>query len=161
MKLEPKFALPLQFLSRAAQKACLHLMTTDSRLFKDGFTFTVEQVAQLEIDVELAERVEAFVSRFGRLQALLGDKLLPHLLMALGEKTVTAIDNFDRAERLGFLHSVDDWITMRNLRNQMIDEYIEDAAVLANALQTGHAFVPHLVAATNKMLTEIKQRGWM
>jgi len=64
------------------------------------------QVALLETDVELAERVEAFVGRFGRLQDNLGDKLLPLLLLALGEKATSAIDNFDLAERLGFLKSL-------------------------------------------------------
>jgi len=34
----------------------------------------------LENNIELAERVEAFVARFGRLQDTLGDKLLPTLL---------------------------------------------------------------------------------
>jgi len=42
---------------------------------------------------ELAEQVEAFVSRFGRLQDNLGDKLLPELLTALGEKTSVVIDH--------------------------------------------------------------------
>jgi len=44
------------------------------------------------------------------------------LLAALGEKPSSAIDNLDRAERLGLLKSVDEWITMRNLRNQMVHE---------------------------------------
>jgi hypothetical protein len=29
---------------------------------------------------------------------------------------------------------------MRQLRNQMVHEYIEDLAVLASALRSGHAF---------------------
>ena len=49
---------------------------------------------------------------------------------------------------------------MRNLRNQMVHEYVEDPAVLTSALLSGHAFVPALIAATHKMMTEIEQRGW-
>ena len=75
MTLEPNIILRLHFLSRVVRKECQHLVITDSRLFKD--IFTVEQVALLETDVELADRVEAFVGRFGRLQDNLGDKLLP------------------------------------------------------------------------------------
>ena len=161
MKLEPKFALRLQFLARVVRKECLYLGMTDSRLFEESSSFTVEQVAQLEEDMDLAERVEAFVSRFGRLQDTLADKLLPQLLVALGEKTASAIDNFDKAERLGFFHSVDDWISMRNLRNQMVHENVEDPVLLANALQTGHLFVPYLLSAANKMLAQIEQRGWL
>lgn len=159
MTLEPKIALRLQFLVRVVRKECRHLATTDSRLFQ--VPFTVEQVERLESDTELAERVEAFVSRFGRLQDTVVDKLLPQLLLALGEKISSALDNMDRAERLGLLKSADEWMTMRSLRNQMIHEYIEDPVLLANALQTGHAFVTELIAAADKMIAEIEQKGWL
>lgn len=98
MTVEPRIALRLQFLARVVRKECQHLATTDQRLFAG--MFTLAQAAQLEADHDLAERVEAFVGRFGRLQDTVGDKLLPLLLTALGEKTSAAIDNLDRAERL-------------------------------------------------------------
>ncbi len=148
----------LQFLTRVIRKECLHLATTDQRLFEG--MFTIEQTNQLETNHELAERVEAFVGRFGRLQDTLGDKLLPLLLEALGEKISAVIDNLDRAERLGLINSTDEWLTIRNLRNQMIHEYVEDPAVLISALQTGHAFVPTLILTANKMIAEIERRGW-
>jgi len=148
----------LQFLARVVHKECRHLATTDQRLFAGAFTLA--QINQLEADPELAERVDAFVGRFGRLQDTVGDKLLPILLAALGEKPAAAIDNLDRAERLGLLDSSDEWMTMRNLGNQMVHEYVEDPIVLTSALQTGHAFVPVLIATANKMVAEIEQRGW-
>lgn len=156
---ERKIVLRLQFLTRVVRKECQHLATTDQRLFMGVFTLT--QAAQLESDPDLAERVEAFVSRFGRLQDTVVDKLLPVLLAALGEKTSAAIDNLDRAERLGLLESADEWMTMRVLRNQMIHEYVEDPTVLVNALQSGHVFVPTLIADANKMILEIGRRGWV
>lgn len=158
MTLEPGIALRLKFLARVVLKECTHLTTTDQRLF--GKSFTLEQTARLESDHDLAERVEAFVGRFGRLQDTVGDKLLPLLLDALGEKTSAVIDNLDRAERLGLIRSADEWITIRNLRNQMVHEYVEDPVVLTSALQTGHAFVPALIVASNKMIAEIERRGW-
>lgn len=158
MTTEPRIVTRLQFLSRVVRKECQHLATTDKRLFTA--VFSIEQVVQLEADHELAERVEAFVGRFGRLQDTVGDKLLPLLLDALGEKSSAVIDNLDRAERLGFLKSADEWITIRHLRNQMIHEYVEDPAVLCSALQTGHAFVPTLIASANKIIAEIERRGW-
>jgi hypothetical protein len=56
--------------------------------------------------------------------------------------------------------SADEWMIMRNLRKQMVHEYVEDLIVLISALQTGHAFVPALIAAANKMIAEIERRGW-
>ena len=156
MKIESKTAMRLQFLARVVRKECRHLASTDQRLF--AAAFTQEQVSDLENDPNLAERVEAFVSRFGRLQDTIGDKLLPLLLVLLGEKPSAAIDNLERAERLGLIGSVDDWMTMRNLRNQMVHEYVEDPVVLSAALQSGHAFVPALVAAADAMTVEIERR---
>lgn len=43
----------------------------------------------------------------------------------------------------------------------MVHEYIEDFAVLVNALQIGYSYVPNLVATANNMLAEIEQRGWI
>lgn len=158
MTVEAKIALRLQFLSRVVRKECKHLAATDQRLF--GALFTLEQATRLEENPDLAERVEAFVGRFGRLQDTVGDKLLPLLLAALGEKLSAAVDNLDRAERLGLLKSADEWMTMRSLRNQMIHEYVEDPVVLNSALQTGHAFVPALITTASNMIAEIERRGW-
>ncbi len=47
-----------------------------------------------------------------------------------------------------------------NLKNQMIHEYVEDPAILINALKLGHAFVLTLIAGTDRMITEIELRGW-
>ena len=157
MTMEPGIVLRLQFLARVVRKECNHLVTTDQRLF--GQPLTLEQVTGLEETPDLAERVEAFVGRFGRLQDTLGDKLLPLLLVALGEKSTAAIDNLDRAERLGLLESADEWMTMRQLRNQMVHEYVEDPVVLNSALQCGHAYVPALASAANNMCAELERRG--
>lgn len=150
--------LRLQFLARVIRKECGHLAHTDQRLF--GAPFSVERARQLDSDPETAERVEAFVGRFGRLQDTLGDKLLPLLLAALGEIPAAMIDNLDRAERLDLINSADDWLAMRKLRNQMVHEYVEDPEILASALQSGHEFVAILVATANRMLDEIEARGW-
>lgn len=158
MTVDPKIALRLQFLARVVRKECRHLATTDQRLF--GGLFNLAQAKQLETDPDLAERVEAFVGRFGRLQDTVGDKLLPLVLSVLGEKASAAIDNLDRAERLGLINSADEWMTMRNLRNQMVHEYVEDPIVLTNALQSGHAFVSSLIDSAEKIVAEIENRGF-
>lgn len=158
MTLAEGIRLRLQFLARVVHKECGHLAHTDQRLFE--LPFSVERAEQLDSDPETAERVEAFVGRFGRLQDTLGDKLLPLLLAALGETTAAMIDNLDKAERLDLIDSADDWLAMRKLRNQMVHEYVEDPEILASALQSGHGFVATLVGTANRMLGEIEARGW-
>ena len=149
----------LRFLARVIQRERKHLVATDRRIFTMPFSVALAQ--QLDTDVELSERVEAFVARFSRLQDTLGDKLIPVLLRALGEPLGAVIDNLDRAERLGWLVSADEWLNARQLRNQMIHEYIEDPAILASALQAGHERVPMLVTASAALVAEIEKRGWL
>lgn len=149
----------LQFLARIVRKEIRHLCLTNQRLFPD--TFTPEKAGTLEEDVELAERVDAFVSRFGRLQDTVGDKLLPRYLDAVGEAIGPAIDNLNRAEKLGLIGSAELWVTLRDLRNEMIHEYMEDIDKLADALNKGHEHVATLSEDAGRILTDLESRGWI
>jgi len=145
----------LQFLARVTHKECQYLLETDQRLFTGPMT--IDLVQKIEMDPLLAERLDAFVSRFGRLQDNLGDKLLPQLLDAMAEPVGAVIENLDRAEKLGWLSSSDTWLEMRKLRNQMVHEYIEDLAILSSALQAGHAYVPVLIDTAKRLTAQINK----
>ncbi|MFT5722657.1 MAG: hypothetical protein ACI9W6_002990 [Motiliproteus sp.] len=132
----------LAFLKRVISRESHHLGMTDGRLF--AVPLTPSLLSTFATDIALSECADAFASRFGRLQDNLADKLLPALLSLSGEPVRSAIDNLDKAERLGWIVSVDDWLTMRKLRNQMVHEYIEDTQILCDALNAGHNFVPVL-----------------
>jgi hypothetical protein len=149
----------LQFLARIEVKEIRHLRLTDERLFSEPFTR--KKAEQLEANVEMAERVDAFVSRFGRLQDTVGDKLLPLYLNSVGESTGPAIDNLNRAEKLGLLESAELWMTLRDLRNEMIHEYMEDLDRLADALNKGHEHVVMLSNDAERILTDLESRGWI
>lgn len=155
MKIPASQVARLEFLARVTSKECQYLLDTDGRLFANSFSIADAQ--QIETDPILAERLDAFVSRFGRLQDTVGDKLLPALLTALAETTGPAIDNLDKAEKFGFIESSDGWMEMRRLRNQMVHEYIEDLVVLTSALRSGHAFVPVLVTAAKRCVAEVQR----
>jgi len=153
MRLEENQWVRLQFLSRVIHKECQYLQETDQRLFTEPLT--LQSIQQIEQDPVLTERLDAFVSRFGRLQDNLGDKLLPQLLAAMAEPIGAVMENLDRAEKLGWLASADTWIEIRKLRNQMVHEYIEDTAILINALQSGHAYVPVLISAAASLIAQV------
>lgn len=143
----------LRFLADTVLAEAEHLQTTDGRLF--AVAMTHERAASLRADIDLAERTDAFVARFGRLQDTLADKLLPALLDWLAEPVGPAIDNLNKAERLGWIGSVDAWIEVRRLRNRMIHEYVRDPAELASALSAGHAAVPLLTNAAAAMASRV------
>jgi len=146
----------LRQLLNIVERELARLQSTDRRLFQQPFT--PERASRLNEDEDLAERVEAFVSRFGRLQDTLGDKVIPSYLAAQGEKAGAFGDNLDRAERLGVIPDAQSWIDMRRLRNQMVHEYIEDPVVLASALQAGHEFVRQLEQAVVLILRLVPAR---
>jgi len=147
----------LAFLQRVVTKEIKHLNYSSMQVFKEPLT--IERVASLATDEDLAEKVEAFTSRFSRLQDTVGDKLLPTWLTwlnALGEQTGAAIDNLDKAEKLGVLASADQWLEIRQLRNQI---YIEAIEVLTNALQAAHVYQQELINLAQAILNDVNNRN--
>jgi hypothetical protein len=140
----------LVFLAETVMAEARHLAATDARLFSEPMNEA--RVADLRLDIDLSERADAFVARFGRLQDTLADKLLPTLLQWLAEPLGAAIDNLNRAERLALITSVDQWLEVRRLRNRMIHEYVRDDGELAAALNAAHQAVPLLAAAAAAMV---------
>jgi len=157
VNMDNKTRLRIQFLVRVVTKERDHLLVTDQRLFSQPFD--IDRVKQMGVDVDLSERVEAFVGRFGRLQDTLGDKLLPMLLAVLGERTAAFIDNLDRAERLGFIDSADEWMSIRHLRNQMVHEYIEDPLILLFLLLTKTQGAKHVRKKSRKSKNAAEQQA--
>jgi len=114
-----RFLVTLDVVSREAK----HLNYSYSRLYSTG---NIDQawVKRLETDPELAERLEAFVSRFGRMQDTIADKLIPRWLLALAETPGSQIETLNKAEKLGVVESVEQWLRARKLRNVLVHEYM-------------------------------------
>ena len=155
---DPAQRARLAFLSRVIIKETDHLLITNGRVFSQPMT--PERAQRLTDDIEDSEQVDAFVSRFGRLQDTLGNRLLPELLDALGESVGAVIDNLDRAEKLGLVSSAEQWMVVRRLRNQMVHEYIESSSVLSDALESGHAFASELEATSVAMIRMLGAHEW-
>lgn len=83
----------LTFLVRVVRKEINHLLVSQRVVFNPNFT--IEDAQRLEADADLSIKVEAFSSRFARLQDTVGDKLIPLWLSALNEPVGAAIDNGD------------------------------------------------------------------
>ena len=130
--------------------------------------YTVEKLSQvdpqfrwldaLEQNADLTERLDAFVSRFYRLQDTLGDNLLPVYLRTQLEPIGTVLDNLNRAEKLGLIQSVADWIEARSLRNSLIHEYIEDMDLLRQSILRALELVPMLEIVTQKLCQQCISR---
>lgn len=115
-------------------------------------------VESLENSDERSEMLDAFVSRYGRLQDTLGDKLLPAMLRAGLEKTGAQLDNLLRAEKLGWIESTQLWIELRELRNRLVHEYMESADDLLEALQQALQGV-HILTETQVRMATYAQKA--
>lgn len=82
--------------------------------------------------------LDQFAYRYTRLQDDIGARLMPAVLKALGEDIapLSAIDRFTRLEQLGWLPSADDWLTLRQIRNQFSHDYPDSSAERFERLQT-------------------------
>lgn len=136
-------------LRRVVIKECSYLIYTAEKLNQIDPQF--HWLDELEQNPELTEKLDAFVSRFCRLQDTLGDKLLPVYLAMQLEPIGTVLDNLNRAEKLGLIPSVADWIEARSLRNSLVHEYIEDINVLRQSILRAVELVPMLETVTQKL----------
>lgn len=110
--------MSLKYLPEHAQAAILalalvhkeagHLGYSQSTLF--ALPIDLSWVQSLGNHPEVADKVEAFISRFGRLQDHLGDKLLPRFAALVGENSKTLLDTLAIAEKTDLLVSADAFI---------------------------------------------------
>lgn len=139
----------LDFLLETVERDKRHLLLTTRRLFSEQID--ADWVRSLEEHPDLAERLDAFVARFARLQDTVGDKLIPELMQHMLETPGSVIDNLNRMEKLGLMASVDDWIEARNLRNRLVHEYMRDPAEFADALKRAGDLVQLLVNTSDSL----------
>lgn len=93
--------------------------------------------------------MDAFVSRFGRMQDTIADKLLPRWLLALAEQPGSQIDTLNRAEQLQVVANVGNWLEARKLRNRLVHEYMEDAEEFAEGLNLACRYTVMLMDTYN------------
>ena len=142
---------------RVVRKEAAWLSKTHQRLFKR--VINADWVIGLEKNENLAERVEAFASRYGRLQDTLGNKLFPRLLELIGQKGNTLIDVLNQVERIGLLPSTQSWLVWRGLRNRIVHEYIESPEEFAHSLNSANEYTKQLIAIVDGIACWLQEIG--
>lgn len=99
---------------------------------------------------------DLLVHRFGKLQDILGHKILNEFLMHVDEyeDTLSMLDKIHKLERLGIIDDAEKWKEMRNLRNHVTHEYPDHPDYTAHDLNKIVQFAPVLV----DILNTIKRR---
>lgn len=127
-----------------AKKEASHLAYTHRTLFAQPIDLNwVQNLAQRD---DLAEKIDAFVSRFGRLQDHIGEKLIPRFVALLGGTPQSLLDNLAYAERAGWVDSSESFVSARKLRNLLVHEYMSEAELFLEALQAADEATRMLIA---------------
>ncbi|MBE0440401.1 MAG: hypothetical protein IBX57_11735 [Gammaproteobacteria bacterium] len=147
----------LAFLVRVVEKEIKHLNYSSNKIFLKPLT--LEHIRTLENNPDFAEQLEAYTSRFCRLQDTLCDKLLPAWLAFLGEPSRSVVDNLDKASKLGVQVDPEQWLIVRQLRNKMVHDYIEAEEVFLNAINFAHQYEHNFFVFADQILQDLKSRG--
>lgn len=105
-----------------------------------------------------AERLDAFVSRFGRTQDTIAGKLIPRWLNALAEEPGSQLEALNRGERLGVVEDVEQWLEARALRNRLVHEYMDGPRQFATDLSLAESYVDMLFTTWDRIRTYAEQR---
>jgi len=113
-----------------------------------------------ELTEDQIRTLDQLVFRFGKLQDAIGARLLPALLQILQEwnDSEAFIDKLNKAEKLGLLPSAEQWLLLRELRNQTAHEYPEHPEIVLANLRLLIANVPTLEEAHAQLASAAKAR---
>lgn len=140
-----------------ARKEAEHLRYSQTTLF--AMPLDLAWVQALGKQPALAEKVEAFASRFARLQDHLGEKLLPRYAALVGEPTRTLLDTLAFAERAQVLSDAQAFIAARRLRNALVHEYMHDAGVFLDSLWAARSACELFFGTIDRVDAQIARLG--
>jgi hypothetical protein len=139
----PEHAENAQLALELAKKEMAHLAYTHKTLFAQAID--LQWVQSLSEREDLSEKIDAFVSRFGRLQDHIGEKLIPRFAALLGEFPKSLLDVLVSAEKLGWVSNAEAFIGVRKLRNLLVHEYMADAELFLESLRAADGATKMLV----------------
>ena len=153
----PEHVEPALLALDLAHKEVAHLRYTHQTLFSQDIT--TDWVVALAVDQEMAEKVDAFVGRFARLQDHIGEKLIPRFAALLGESPKAMLDVLAFAEKMQWLDSAAQFVGARKLRNLLVHEYLSDAGLFLDALLNARDATPMLFKVVSYIDLKAKELG--
>ncbi|MFI3215528.1 MAG: hypothetical protein QX192_01850 [Methylococcales bacterium] len=101
-------------------------------------------------DVDIAI-LDQFSTRFGKLQDAIGAKLFPAVLEATKEQgdLKAFIDKLNRLEKIGAIHSADDWLLLWEVRNAFSHDSPDDLALQTRVLNQSYRLAGNLLETFN------------
>ena len=113
--------------------------------------FVAEDMGALT-EIELAI-LDQFLSRFSKLQDIMGAKLFSVVLELTKEPgDLTAfVDKLNHLEKIGAISSAGDWLLLREMRNSFSHEYPDDPDIQAAILNKAFTLATTLLATLDEV----------
>ena len=99
-----------------------------------------------EYNFDEQESFDSLSSKFNRTSDLFTQKVIRTIWMLLHESFVPFIDRMNIGEKMGLLHTANEMIEIRDMRNQIAHEYIPDAI---------QYLVPEIIEMTRQLIVNI------
>lgn len=112
-----------------------------------------------EYTFEEMETFDSLTSKFSRTSDIFLQKIIRTLWELLHEDKMPLIDILNRAEKLEIIHSADDMLEIRDVRNQVAHEYIPEAIqeLVPEVIELSQALEENI----NTCKTLLQQRDWL
>ena len=110
------------------------------------FPLTVERLGALN-DMDIAV-LDQFSTRFAKLRDSMGAKLFPALLELTKEQGDLGafLDKLYRLEKIGAIPSSEEWLLLREVRDEFAHDYPEDPAIQAAMLNRAYGLAGSLLS---------------
>lgn len=114
----------------------------------------------LEADHSRVRLMDQLLFRFMKLQDVMGERLVPATLAAMGEpfEEWPMRDRLNRLEKLRYLNA-DDWLAWREIRNRLAHEYPDQPELRFAALLAAVESARTLTALYRQWRTRLKTAG--
>ena len=120
-------------------------------------TYGLQQ--QSEFSFEELESIDSLTSKFSRTSDICLQKVLRSIWMLLREDTVPLIDSLNRAEKMMIIVSAEEFLQMRDIRNQIAHEYLPEAVLeLASEVVVMTTLLQKNIEQTESFLS---RRAWL
>ncbi|MGC9386856.1 MAG: hypothetical protein ACP5D0_07920 [Hydrogenovibrio sp.] len=106
------------------------------------------------------EHIDQFLFRYAKLQDAIGQRLFKTLLNYLEEETegLPFIDILNKLEKLNLIESVEQWQTLREIRNAISHEYDDNPQLMAHTLNTVFQSKDQLLRIYQNLTHEYQKR---
>ena len=105
--------------------------------------------------------IDLLINRFGKLQDIIGAKIIDLFLEAEQEnvESLTILDKVNKLERLGLIEDAELWKEMRRARNHVAHEYPDTPSLMVKYLNQIFELTPKLLIIFTNIKNRIDSHG--